>query len=271
MAVTLTYGEQAQAWAVGFPKQIKAFDLLMRGNECFYLFNKEDNAQAREYYQKSVNIEPSAIVYVLIGFTYITDLMYGWSESPIESFDKADKCSISALELKKGLDFVRMLLGWIILYKGMHDKAIEEGKRAIQLNPNGADAHVHLGLFQLYAGNPEESVRLINRAIRLNPVPPSYYYDILGTAYHNAHQFKEAISTLKCSIRLNPNGLPPYIPLASCYAFMNRIDKAQQVVAEILRIDPQYGLDQFALSEPYKDKQKLNEYINALRKAGLPD
>ncbi|MFC1882308.1 adenylate/guanylate cyclase domain-containing protein [Thermodesulfobacteriota bacterium] len=267
----LTYGEQAAIWNKDMNIDFKAYDAHMRGHECFYRFNKEDNSQARIYYQQSIDIEPSAIVYVMIGFTHLMDLMYGWSESPIESFDKADKCSVSACELNDNIDLVLILNGWITLYKGMHDKAVEVCRRAVQLNPNGAEAHVHLGTMLVYAGNAVEAVRLINRGLRLNPTPPSYYYDILGTAYQDTHQFKEAVSALKCSIRLNPNGLPPYLTLASCYGFMNQMEKAHQAVADTLRMDPHYCLDQFALTQPYKDKERLNAYLDTLRKAGLPE
>lgn len=271
MGENLTYGEQALIWNKDMMIDLKAYDAFMKGHECFYRFNKEDNAQARIYYQQSIDIEPSAIVYVMIGFTHLMDLMYGWSDTPIESFDKADKCSVSACKLNDNIDLVLILVGWITLYKGMHDKAVEECKRAVQLNPNGAEAHVHLGMILVYAGNPVEAVRLINRALRLNPTPPSYYYDMLGTAYQDTHQFKEAVSALKCSIHLNPNGLPPYLTLASCYGFMNQIEKAKQAVAETLRLDPHYCLDQFALTQPYKDKERLNAYLDSLRKAGLPE
>jgi adenylate cyclase len=271
MGENLTYGEQALLWNKDMMIDFKAYDAHMKGHECFYRFNKEDNAQAKIYYQQSIDIEPSAIVYVMMGFTHLMDLMYGWSDSPIESFDKADKCSVSACKLNDNIDLVLMLVGWITLYKGMHDKAVEECKRAVQLNPNGAEAHAHLGMILVYAGKPVEAVRLLNKALRLNPTPPSYYYDMLGTAYQDTHQFKEAVSALKCSIRLNPNGLPPYLTLASCYGFMNQIEKAQQAVAETLRLDPHYCLDQFALTQPYKDKERLNAYIDVLRKAGLPE
>ena len=61
----------------------------------------------------------------------------------------------------------------------------------------------------------------LNKALRLNPTPLSYYYDMLGIAYQDTHQFKEAVSASKCYIRLNSKGLPHYLTLASCYGFMN--------------------------------------------------
>ena len=49
------------------------------------------------------------------------------------------------------------------------------------------------------------------------------------------------------------------------------MDKARQDVTEILRIDPQYSIGQFALTMPFKNKEELELYLEALRKAGLPE
>ena len=124
--------------------------------EIFYRFNREDNAQARANYQQSIDIEASSIAYAMLGFAHLIDLMYGWSDSQMESFDKANNCAESAYGINENVDILHMLLGWIYLFKGMHDKAVLEGKRSIQLNPNGAEAHVHLGILLVFLGNPDD-------------------------------------------------------------------------------------------------------------------
>jgi adenylate cyclase len=271
MNANVTHGEQAQIWSEGMKVGIKAYDAFMRGLEQFYRFNKEDNDQAKTNYQRSLDIEPSAIVYAMLGFAHLVDLMYGWCDSQMESFDKANKCAEAAHEMNKDVDILHMLLGYIYLYKGMHDKAVSEGKRAVQLNPNGAEAHVHLGAISNYAGNSNEAIRLIKKAFRLNPTPTSYYYNHLGTAYRSLQKYEDAITACESMIHMNPNSLPPYINLASCHSLLNQIDKARQAVTDILRIDPQYSIGQFALTMPFKDKEELELYLEALRKAGLPE
>jgi adenylate cyclase len=271
MNANVTHGEQAQIWSEGMKVGIKAYDAFMRGLEQFYRFNKEDNDQAKTNYQRSLDIEPSAIVYAMLGFAHLVDLMYGWCDSQMESFDKANKCAEAAHEINEDVDILHMLLGYIYLYKGMHDKAVSEGKRAVQLSPNGAEAHVHLGAISNYAGNSNEAIRLIKKAFRLNPTPTSYYYNHLGTAYRSLQKYEDAITACESMIHMNPNSLPPYINLASCHSLLNQIDKARQAVTDILRIDPQYSIGQFALTMPFKDKEELKLYLEALRKAGLPE
>ena len=58
------------------------------------------------------------------------------------------------------------------------DKAIAEGERGVELNPNGAEALAFLG--SNVAGRPEEAITVLNKAMRLNPMPPAFYYGSLG-------------------------------------------------------------------------------------------
>ena len=101
--------------------------------------------------------------------------------------------------------------------------------------------------------------------------PTSYYYNHLGTVYRSLQKYEDAITACESMIHMNPNSLPPYITLASCHSLLNQIDKARQAVTDILRIDPQYSIGQFALTMPFKDKEELDLYLQALRKAGLPE
>jgi len=271
MNVNVTHGEQAQIWSEEMKVGIKAYDAFMRGLEQFYRFNREDNDQAKTNFQRSLDIEPSPIVHSMLGFAHLIDLMYGWCDSQMESFDKANKCAEAAHEMNKDVDILHMMLGWIYLFKGMHDKAVLEGKRAVQLNPNGAEAHVQLAAILVFAGNPDEAIRLINRAFRLNPTPTSYYFNMLGIAYRSVNQYEDAITACEKMVHMNPNSLPSYITLASCHSLLNQMDQARQYVTEILRIEPEYSVGQFALTMPFKDKEELELYLEALRKAGLPE
>jgi len=51
---------------------------------------------------------------------------------------------------------------------------------------------------------------------------------------------------------------------------MDREEEARAEAAEVLRINPKFSLDNFAKKlPPPKDQPRRDEYISALRKAGL--
>jgi uncharacterized protein HemY len=59
--------------------------------------------------------------------------------------------------------------------------------------------------------------------------------------------------------------------LAATYSTLNRNEEARKAVEEILRINPDFSLKYFANTLPYKNREKLDNFINVLRRAGLPE
>ena len=271
MQIKLTSGEQARLWE-GDMKNIQAFDKQMRGFECFYRLNEKDNNQARHFFNEAINIDKtSAMPYVMQGCTHIVDFWYGWKKSPLQSLEEAEKNVAKALALNDSLDMAHLLLGWIYLAKRKHEEAIIECERAVELNPNGADAHAHLALMHIHSDETELAIKLLKRAFRLNPIPPTIYYDFLAMAHMNNGKYEKAIELSKKGLRDNPDQIGIHFTLTACYSALNRIEEAHNRVDEILRIDPNFSLKYYSKTLPYKNQETLDKYIEALRKAGLPE
>ena len=270
LRIKLTWGEQARLW--GKVTNIRAFDKEMRGADCFHRNNEIDNKQARHFFKEAINIDnDSAIAYIMLGFTHLLDFVFGWSKSPKESFEHAEKNVEKALALNDSIDLAHSLLGWIYLFKRKHDEAIKAGERAVELNPNGAEAHACLAFILVFSDKIELAIKLLQRAFRLNPIPQSNFYLHLGIAYQNNGQYEKAIEMCKKALSGNPDMLSAYLTLATSYTLLNRIEDARKAVEEILRIQPDFSLEYHAKTVPYKNQEKLDSYINALRKAGLAE
>ena len=271
--IKLTWGEQARLWhEKGWVTNIQAFDKQMRGLDCFYRVNAKDNKQARHFFKEAINIDKGfTFAYIVLGYTHIIDLTFGWSKSPIESFEQAEKNVEKALALNDSIDLAHSLLGWIYLFKRQHDEAIKAGERAVELNPNGADAHANLAFILIFSEKVELAIELLKRAFRLNPIPQSHYYLFLAMAYRDNGQYEKAIEVGKKALSGNPDNLPVHLTLAASYSAINRTEDARKAVEEILRINPGFSLEYFANTLPSKNQEELDKYINALRKAGLPE
>jgi len=271
MEVNITAGGQARLWE-GVTSNIQAYDKHMHGNECFFRNNEKDNKQAQQYYEEAINIDRSyALPYAMLGFTHIFDLLYRWSKSPIKSFEQAEKCAEKALALNDSLDITHILWGWIYLFRREHDEAIKEGERAIELNPNGAEAHAHLGFILCLSDETELAIKLLERAFRLNPIPLPHYYIILAMALRNNGQYEKAIELSEKGLKYNPDQLSAHLTLAACYIYLNRAEEAHKAVEEVLRIDPNFSLEYHVRVMPYKNQETGNNFVDALRKAGLPE
>jgi len=272
LQIKLTWGEQARLWEKGATTSIQAFDKYVKGLECFLRTNEKDNKHARHFFKETINIDKGfALAYIMLGYTHLMDLIYRWSKSPIESFEHAEKSVEKALALNDSIDLAHCLLGHIYLYKRQYDEAIKAGERAIELNPNGAEAHAQVSWILVCSDRIESAIKLIKRAFRLNPIPQPYYYVNLAMAYRYNGQYEKAIDVCEKALSGNPDLLIPYLILAASYSSLNRSGEARKAVEKILRIHPPFTLERHSNTVPFKNQEKLKEYINALGKAGLPE
>jgi tetratricopeptide (TPR) repeat protein len=174
-----------------------------------------------------------------------------------------------AIALDKDNSDAYLVLGQLHLIKREHDEAIAAAERSVVLNPNGADAYAGLGLILALSGRPEEGVEFVKKAIRLNPIPPAYYFVYLGAAYRVSGQYEKAITAYKKAIYKQPTLLFAHLGLAASYAYLGREEEAHTEAAEVLKVDPEFSLERYAKTLPFKNIADTNRYVGALRNAGL--
>jgi adenylate cyclase len=272
MEVNLTSGEQARLWRGKGTTSIKAYDMFQRGLEYFYRFNEKDNKLAQKFLYEAISIDNSfSIAYAYLGLAFTDVLFYGWSDSPIESFEQVEKYTEKALALDESLDLAHILLSQIHLFKRQYDESLKEGERAVELNPNGAVAHLNLGYALCCSGKTEAGIKLLERAFRLNPIPLPHYYTILALAYRNNEQYDKAIEYAGMGLVESPDDLVAYLILASSFIFLDRIEEAQNAAEQILRISPNFSVTNWGMTMPYKDQNTIDWLLETFRKAGLPD
>jgi adenylate cyclase len=272
MQVKVTFGEQAHLWKDAIPTNIKPYDKFMRGLECFYKWNKQGNYQAKQYCEESIALDPKfPMPYVIMGFAYFFDLLYGWSDNIIKTFELANKAATKALNLNQSFDLAHSLSGFLSLYMRQHNQAVQSGEKAIALNPNGSQAHVFLACIYWNSGKPSEAVPLIEKAFRLDPIPPPMYFPFAAMAYRMNGNIDASITMAKKALKEQPDQLFPHLVLAACYSELGMLEKAKATAVKILTIDTQFSTSNYAMTLPFKNQEDVDRYINALRKAGLPD
>jgi adenylate cyclase len=84
-------------------------------------------------------------------------------------------------------------------------------------------------------------------------------------------QYDEAIAAFKKILQKNSDYYPAHAFLAACYSSLDRHAEAAAEADEVRRINPNFNLESYAKTLPIKNKGDIDRYINALRKAGLPD
>jgi len=248
---------------------LAAYDCYLRGTELLYRLTKEANAQARQLYEKAVELDPTyALGYTGLALTYWFAWFVQWSPAP-QTLERAFELAQKAVALDEALPRAHLTLGHVYLMRKQYEQAIAEMERAITLDPSFADGYAHLGQILCSAGRPEEAVGLVKKAMRLNPHHPYQYSFNLGWAYVLLGRYEEAITPLKQTLSRNPNFLSAHRALAACSSELGREAEAQAEAEAVLRLSPNFSLEDFKQRFPLKSAAALERYVAALRKAGL--
>jgi adenylate cyclase len=272
MRIELTEGEQARLYVKGETKNIKAFELAYRGLEYQYKMTPHDNAQAIQLIEEAISLDSHyAIAHCRLAHCHAVDFYWNWSSSPLESFSLSEQSAQKALELNDALDIPYMVLGLIYIFKKQFNEAIENCEKAVSLNPNGADAHAFLGLVLFCSDSIRRSIVHLKKAMRLNPIPPIHYWTFMGGAYRMAGQYEKAIEYCKKVIQKRPDHFLTNLILTAAYSQAEMGEKACQTAFNVTQIMPSFSLENYSKIIPYKNQSELKKYIEALRKAGLPD
>src|SRR6185436_8708789 len=105
-------------------------------------------------------------------FTYVRRVSSHWSETPQADLARANVLIDPALAEAPRHDRGHFVKGLILRTEVQPDQSSVFFERAIQLNPNYAQAIAFLGFNRALVGQPEQTFDLIERAIRLSPRDP---------------------------------------------------------------------------------------------------
>jgi adenylate cyclase len=211
--------------------------------------------------------------YELMAYAHLRNVWFGRTTSPEKSLDLAQQLAQKGIALDESNPRPRAVLGLVYLMKRHYEEAIAEGERAVALDPN--NPNISLILWPLswtlrYAGRLEEAIMVQKKALDLNPwaTMSGQLYN-LGMAYFTTRRYEEAISAFKEALDERPKNQFAWMGLAAAYTYLSLEEDAHAAAAELLRIDPTFSLEHYAKILPFKKPDDRNQFINALRKAGL--
>jgi len=222
----------------------------------------------RQMCEQAIELDPDyGPGYGLLALTYLDEVGYCVSKSPKQSVAKAFELAAKALSASNDCPFSRMVMGYVYMFMGQNDKAVEEMKAAIAMDPNWPNGYVGLA-FSLRDWN--EAIELIEKALRLNPLPLPWYFASLGRAYGRIGKYEEAIAAYKRGLEKAPDYFWCHIGLAYVYTILGSEEDARFEVDEALKINPHYSLACMGpIIQSFDDEAVRNRLIESMRKAGL--
>jgi adenylate cyclase len=193
LQVELTGGQQASMW-FGSTRNFEAWGCAVKGMSSFYKFGKEDIARSRALFEKAVKIDPKFTAAVtMLAWTHKMDASFGYTDSKDDSIKLSVDLAKKSVAMNDRHPSVHSLFSLLYLIQGDHDKAVQEGQKAITLGPNVAESYLLFGEALIYSGNFDEAVKMCETAMRLHPHAPLFYLAHTLTAYYWVGRYDESL------------------------------------------------------------------------------
>ena len=137
-----------------------------------------------------------------------------------------------AIALKPGYAWAHNMLAYSLIYQGRIEEGLEEGRRALELDPLSCVISRDQGGFLYWAGQYDEAIVAFKKALELYPDHLwTYYY--LGCTYLEKAMCEEALAAFQRAFRDNPPLLAIYTAMTQ--ARMGKTAEAKHLLNDLLK------------------------------------
>ncbi len=186
-------------------ESLQAYDLYLLGRSYFNQLNEAGFERAIELFEQAIAIDPGfAQAYAGIADSYAV-LTMGWGRPPVEVFPRVREAAEEALRLDPTLPEAHASLGVVrLLYEWKVADAEAAFRKAIELDPNSANARHWLALCSMSRARHEEALEEIHRALALDPLSPHINLNV-GYVLYVAGDHQGAVDHYQNVLKILPN------------------------------------------------------------------
>lgn len=271
MSISLTQNEQ-ERFARSSPIDPDAYDLLLRGLGPVRRIEKQASAEARTFFQRAIDLDPDyARAYANLALSYGQEVVFRLTDNPAESIQLGLNASDRAQKLNASLPQVHFARSVLYLAQDKHAEAVASAYSALESDPNYADGYAVLAQTLSHSGKLAAAMTAIQNAKLLNPLFPFTYIWVEAHILFLQGEFAKSANLLEQVVHRNPPFVAGHSLLAAAYGMLGELDGAEWEIAELLTLMPDFSLKNEIRSTAYLKTENLNQYIDGLRRAGLPD
>ncbi|HEV8369889.1 MAG TPA: protein kinase [Pyrinomonadaceae bacterium] len=197
---------EAQKVARNYTSNTQAYQLYLKGRYQIVKMKPTEVEAGISYFRRAIEVDPLyALAYVGLADAYRAQVLSSGEKPASDFFAQAKAAAKKAIEIDDALAEAHGTLGFIIFWSDWDWYAAEkECKRALELSPNVAEAHVSYAHVLLITGRTLESLAEMKRARELEPIN-SRLQALEAQFLLYAEKKDEALVSLKNSFELDPN------------------------------------------------------------------
>jgi TolB-like protein/Tfp pilus assembly protein PilF len=197
-------GSEKQMMAAQPTSDTTAYELYHKGRSLWEKRSGDNLPKAIALYEQAIARDPNyALAYAGVANSYVLLPFYA-SVPQRDAMAKAREAALKALQLDPNLAEAHNALGKILNFDDLDlAGAAREFQRAIELQPNNATAHQWYGNGPLDSlGRFDQAIAETKRAVELDPLSPIINTDRAYPLYYS-RRYDEAVAQLKKAIELD--------------------------------------------------------------------
>jgi tetratricopeptide (TPR) repeat protein len=200
-----------------YTENVEAYQLYLKGRFHFLKVTRPGTEKAVAYFEQAIALDPNyALAYAGLADAY-RGLAINGEMSPSEFLPKAKTAAQKAVELDDTLSDAHAVLGFIVFWLDWDWNECERHyQRALELNPNNADALIFYANLYSNLGRHSEALAMAKRARELDPLNLRTSA-LEGQFLIHAGQPDEALERFQKTLELDQNHWLTNVFFASAY------------------------------------------------------
>ncbi len=256
------------------PESFDTWDCAMRANWHLSRRGRDDLLEARRLYEKALRLDPKSVMAISgLAFTLCWINIFGWDDDLESVRETAYDAARRAVGYDDNDAWSHMILGWVRFIRRELDAAIGECHRALELNPSLALAESILSIAYSWRGDNSEALQHARNAERLSPRDPaqSMWSFARSSAEFGLANYDEAAKWARLATEVMPEFPGAWRYLASSLGHLERLEEAHEAARQLLRVLPHENLRMVREGLPGVLPERMDRFVEGLRKAGLPE
>lgn len=254
-------------------ENLNAYDLYLRGMANVYKWTRDAHGDALRLFYRTIELDPEfASAYGMAARAYAWRATNGWMTDPVREASEAARLSERAIELGKD-DAVALSQAGMAIARVVGD--LQRGAalidQALGLNPSLVSALIPSGWVRVWLGEPDPAIEHFRSAIRLSPVDPQMFVMEPGiaSAHFMAGRLDDAASWSDKALGGSGSYGPALRIATASHALAGRGQEAQKALARLRKADPGLRISNVPDRVPYRRSEDIARLIDGLRRAGL--
>jgi len=231
------------------PDRLDSVDHTLQGWAAWYRHRSLEAArQARRFFEAALRLDEHNVGALLgLADTHMSEVNMYSSDDRAGQIHAAESAVKRALELAPDNAPAHVTYGTVLYAMCAPEHALREFQLAIGLDGNLAIAHAYLGLMKFFLGRASETRAHVEHAMRLSPRDLLLFrwHLFIGLAEIYLGRAVHAQSSLRKSVEINPNWGLSHFVLAGALALAGLPGEAAEVCAVARRLAPNFTIAKY--------------------------